>query len=392
MATLPTKVQPGDLITADLMNALLDKCLDLESRLADLEGGPSTDKMMITKPAPGDVHRIGEELRIEGQGFGTPSDNTVFIDGSVQVKTFKTGSNDKLLIITLPFVQNVPDTGRTATLTVSRNDGSGFATTSFTIDQPEITVPTGTVTVTMTEAPNVPQIDAGQSYTFIYTAKAATTADEVYTVSAAVDAGWTARLVDGANNDILPQELFIQKPPVPTTPTTVTFRIRVTIPGGLANGTVGNLSVTLASKRNPTGLRRTSDATAIAVAGTPPAGDLIGISLIQAFSPASKVGNDIVVAPPASGQTTVFATFKVEVPSSGAYTFDAITFKNDPLNLWSATVVGGRQGINMQAPQATVSLSITVKPSAPAAKMVLKVTSDTNATIVGDIDQNVRPS
>jgi hypothetical protein len=390
MANLPTKVQPGDLITSDLMNAFLEKCRDIETRLRQLEViAPGDTKVVIFSPVVTQVYRIGEELRVVGRNFGTPAENTVFIDTSVQVSQFKLGSNDQLLIFDIPFVQNIPVSGRAVTLTVS--NPRGFATTSFILAQPVATKPTGSLTVTRTGSPSG-DLDPGSDYVFTYRITAATTLEEVYDVNAAVDLGWRARLVDSRDQPIVPQQVFIPKPQFPTVPEVVTIRIQVTIPGSAQVGETGILTVTVSSTRNPSGLTKTSEPTPLPVGDQAAPGDQIGVSLTSVFAPATLVDGTIVIPPPAAGSTTrtAFATFKAEVPAAGDYTIPRPTFNNDPSGLWSATVVGGGSGVFMQPPQATFNVQITGTTGAPEAQMVVQVISDDNATVTGDIEQPLR--
>lgn len=384
MANLPSSVQPGDVITSDFMNVLLAKYTELEKRIEKLEQTSSGGKPEITSPTPSDTFRIGDELRIVGRNFGSPTENTVFIDTTVQVTKFKSGSDDKLLILDIPFVQNVPESGRSVPLTIT--NPRGFASTSFILAQPQVTVPTGTLTVSLSGSPPPSTtLQAGQSYIFTYTITASTTLNEIYTLTPSIDAGWQVRAVDSNNNPIVPQELFIQKPAAPTVPTVVTVRVQVTIPDGTPDDTVGNLRLKVTSRRNPSGLVKTSDPRALTVGSQPPAAEDIVISLDSVIS-ASIEGGAIVVSP----STTAYATFKVIVPEAGNYSIQPLTFKDDPNKRWSATPVGSSSGIFMQPPQATFSAGITANANAPNAKMVIKVVSDTDATVFGDIDQDVK--
>src|SRR4051812_16577057 len=107
MPALPPPVERGDLITADLMNALLGKLGELETRVANLEAGSqSSTTVIITDLIPPGTAaapiRVSSELRIVGQNFRfSLGAHRVFFDAT-RVDAFKPGSNDSLLIFDVP--------------------------------------------------------------------------------------------------------------------------------------------------------------------------------------------------------------------------------------------------------------------------------------------------
>ena len=117
---LPTKVNPGDLIRADMVTEILGLVLSLEQRVSILEltSGPATG-LLITTVIPGGPVRIGEEMQILGQNFGfSIGAHRVFVDG-LQVLAFKAGSSDQKLVFNIPDVTGVPAAGKPVTLSVS---------------------------------------------------------------------------------------------------------------------------------------------------------------------------------------------------------------------------------------------------------------------------------
>lgn len=386
MATLPSTVRPGDVITADLMNSLLLKCSELERRIQSLEGtGSSAGRPQITSPTASDVFHLGDELRVIGRNFGSPEDNTVFIDTTVQVRQFKRGSGDGLLIFDIPFVQNIPERGRSVPLTL--NNPRGVAATSFNLAQPQVTLPTGALTVSLSSSPSETEIEADSTYVFTYTITAGTTLDEVYDLTPRVDSGWQARVVDANNRPIVPQAVFIARPFAPTTPTVASVRVQATIPPGTPDGATGNLTLTVASQRNPSGLRRTSDPKPLTVgSAAPPAEDIV-IALGSTIPATAQGPNDVILVSPG---TPVFATFRVTVPEAGNYSVQPYSFRNDPGGLWSATHIGTQSGVFMQPPLATMTVQINARTGAPDAELVVRVVSDADAEVFGDIDQAVR--
>jgi len=67
--SLPPKVLPGDLITADFMNQMIDALQAFDDRLTKLEAGGG-GAVTITAIVPSGNLRMGDELRV----FGHASD------------------------------------------------------------------------------------------------------------------------------------------------------------------------------------------------------------------------------------------------------------------------------------------------------------------------------
>jgi hypothetical protein len=129
MATSLIHVQRGDLITADLLNSIMDQLLSQDSRISALEFGsaPGAVQIIALTPANGNV-QLGAELRVAGKNFGFVAGATVVYVDTTRIQTFKTGSNDQLLIFDVPAtLTNVPSTGRPAALTVSNQTTSAQA-------------------------------------------------------------------------------------------------------------------------------------------------------------------------------------------------------------------------------------------------------------------------
>jgi len=130
------RVRPGDLITADFVNVLLDRMDDLETRMAELEPGtnPSNDPLitvLLPSGTASDPIRVATELRIVGQNFRfTLGGQRVFFD-TLQVTAFKGGSNDTQLILDVPNQLSVPDAGRPVELRVE--NGLGSVTRTVTV-------------------------------------------------------------------------------------------------------------------------------------------------------------------------------------------------------------------------------------------------------------------
>lgn len=120
MTKIADHVNPGDLVSASLINTLLDAVGSLDDRVTALQGSSATGAVVITQLIPPGPVQVGQELRILGQNFGfSVGAQRVFIDAT-PVNAFKPGSSDQLLIFDIPTtITDVPAGGRPATLKVS---------------------------------------------------------------------------------------------------------------------------------------------------------------------------------------------------------------------------------------------------------------------------------
>ncbi|MEQ1537960.1 MAG: IPT/TIG domain-containing protein [Sphingorhabdus sp.] len=99
----PAGVAPGDLITAELFNGMLNNVNDLMARVAVLEGaggGP-----VITGILPGNVPiPTNSILTITGTGFNHEPNRNIVKLGSRTITEFREGSNESSLSFTVPDV------------------------------------------------------------------------------------------------------------------------------------------------------------------------------------------------------------------------------------------------------------------------------------------------
>ena len=392
MAQQIERVQPGDLIRSEYLNGIVEKLESLEARIAQLEattpGGGN--EVVIFEPNPSRTLRIGEPLKIVGKNFGLPAQDLVKLE-EVFIEQFEPGSGDELLIIkSIPNVQNIPQDGRQVTLQLST--AKGPAQTKFTLAQPEVTIPTGTLAVARIGA-TPGNLTAGGSTTITYRITAITTLGDNYTVAPAISAaGWKAEYVNAQGNPILPSEVFIPKPEVAVQGSVADVLIKVTVPQP-AGVNAGNLSLTVTSKKNPTGLAKTSEATPLTVGAPPPPPEPLALQVESVFPPLS--GGGTAVSVPGSQLTAqgtqLGATIRVTIPgtfngapvTTGDYVISAITFSPNPNSLWSA-VVSGQTTRSMTPPSSTFPIIITGRAGAATTKMTIKVTRQSDATLFGD--------
>jgi len=108
MANGLAPVNPGDLITSDLMNGILAKIRDMDTRIGKLEeGGASAVGAIISGFDPPSQVEVGKPLTVFGKFDFPPSFNTVTIDGK-QITDYRAGSNDSQLIFLVPTSIGIP--------------------------------------------------------------------------------------------------------------------------------------------------------------------------------------------------------------------------------------------------------------------------------------------
>jgi hypothetical protein len=119
------RVKPGDLITSELINAILTEVEHLQDQLDGLSGGQPEAPVITALVPAGDVPSPSE-LLILGRNFAIPAIlNAVSLDDIV-LTSFLPGSSDTRLRIGMP--GGIPGLPRTMTLAVATDKGSGFAT------------------------------------------------------------------------------------------------------------------------------------------------------------------------------------------------------------------------------------------------------------------------
>src|SRR3954468_23337021 len=96
-------VQPGDLITSDMFNLLLDEFQKLRDRVTVLEGSPAVGDVAILRLVPDlCIVRACDTRTVLGYGFGLSLGAArAFVD-NVEVPQFMPGSNDQQLIFAVP--------------------------------------------------------------------------------------------------------------------------------------------------------------------------------------------------------------------------------------------------------------------------------------------------
>src|SRR5262245_4179480 len=190
MAQLLNRVQPGDVITAEMWNLAVDAINEL------LQSGQTTGVRVAAIAPAGETDdpiRVGLPLQITGQNFGYsigqsivsfewPGGNVVVVRDQMLV-----GSSDERLLLIVPQLPGLPETGRTMTLRV----GNGLASDVRTVFVMPIVIPLqGDVFVSwrgdISPNPNPNPLQPTSSATFAYRLDAATNMAAVFDLNAEI--------------------------------------------------------------------------------------------------------------------------------------------------------------------------------------------------------------
>lgn len=176
-----TEVRPGDLITAELMNQILNDLADLNLRVAQLESRTSTTSQapIIDQIIPS-VLRVGGTLTVIGRNFNTPPEkNTVEIAG-FPIERFQS-SPDGELVFGVPLINITGDKLETK---ISVQTERGFTAKSVTL-LPKLIIPEGFVSFTEDAANrNLPIIASPGTYDIGFMVNSQTDVDESYVITA----------------------------------------------------------------------------------------------------------------------------------------------------------------------------------------------------------------
>ncbi|HEV3037500.1 MAG TPA: IPT/TIG domain-containing protein [Candidatus Angelobacter sp.] len=367
-------VQPGDIITASLMNQLLQALAALDGRVTKLESGVGStgSKPRIQDFSPKLNLHEGDTLTMTGQNLWAAGMNSVSVlvgSAVTPVITFISQS-DSLLVFKIPGVFAQPGGTPVSVQVVSPTQGSDSI--SFTLLPAVISVPTGDIRVQLSTPPNT-VFNAPGTYALNYTLNANTTLGDTYDLKTSVSgAGWVL------TSDV--PSLVIEAAPSLTQPTIKKGSLQLTIP----NGAVGssNLSLEVKSRLNPTGLDKFSPTAVIPVGGQVLLSSGIGIVAKPGVGDLDGSGNLLVPATPA-GLTINFLVTVTTAPKDYllAYRFD-----NDAAN-WQAPTPPNSTKVTINQSNLGTPISVVVRVAAGAqpSNLYLKVTQSDDPTVVTEV-------
>jgi hypothetical protein len=221
--------------------------------------------------------------------------------------------------------------------------------------------------------------------------QAITNMEETFALSPSVSTGWVANIVDDGDKQILP-EIEIPKSDPPSG-TTREVRVRVTIPAGVAAKTTAQVKLGVVSKRNPSGLNKTSGGDTITVGEAPPPPQKVTVSFSGVISPAppapqARRDENNVVAIPVVG-TKYRVDFSVLIEDPGTANFNLVL--PSPPAGWTVQIQGAptiaTTGTSLNR---LVGVSVTALAGAPAGNLALRVTKADDPTFFGQFSQPIR--
>jgi hypothetical protein len=123
MAAPFTNVNPGDVITSDLMNFILTKLQEYDSRIGKLESGTSAGQVHVTSFDPANQQNAGRNLTIFGAGFAVPAETNNITLNQVKITNFTSPNSDTVLNFIIPN-DFIPPADNLVTVSIGNSQGS----------------------------------------------------------------------------------------------------------------------------------------------------------------------------------------------------------------------------------------------------------------------------
>jgi hypothetical protein len=247
MAIVIEHVQRGELITADLINQLIDDIENLDARVTALEQAGSRVGAVEIDSVWKTTVNVGDDITIVGKNFGFTIGATRVRFNGIAPTVFRTGSNDTTLICQVPDVfpgmdpSLIPPGGITVSLTVS--NATTTAQTTITVKAAPIQV-AGEITVNFAGvSPDPPQSGIASDFGFLVQSQAVGTVHGTITSTVTDSTGtptaWPVQILNATKQSTVAQgsqitigegasaSFFVRVTPdgPSATPFTVTFKV-----------------------------------------------------------------------------------------------------------------------------------------------------------------------
>ncbi|KFA94325.1 IPT/TIG domain-containing protein [Archangium violaceum] len=378
-----SKIEPGSLITAELLNSMLKQLEEHEQRLDQLESALPGGKagVAITAIFPTVPVRVGEELRLVGRNFGLPMNNVVTLAGK-RVEQFNPGSSDTQLLFTVKPLPGLGEQSTPVQLTVS--NPLGFASATVIVAPAAPAEPTGQVMISLTGAPQVHILKAGQSYDFIYTVTVLTNMDETFTFTPLVEPAWRARVVDEQEQVLEPAALLIGQGQAPLG-TSEKVRVRLTIPPELPDDSSARLRLEAVSQRNPK-LRGSSGEQHLKVGARPPLQADFPLALLGVREGATLKENEVVVDP---RKRDARLDFQAQFLERGDYRLEP-SVEGDPGGHWKISLQFGNR-LSVEGPGfVRLKARLSADNMATTAELKLRIVSESRPGVASEVSHRIR--
>jgi hypothetical protein len=258
------KVGPGDLITAQLMNSIIDAIQALQAQVQALQAGTSESgqKPVILATIPAGSIAAGEPIQVIGQNFSPGNDIVTF--AGFTIDALSGSSNSTTIAFTVP---DLTFNGASKDVLISVRNSYGVATWPITLLPAKI-VPHGQIAFSSDPSVPVPAaITKGSTFTFGFLANSMTNIPETYTFSVNLSnvsgstslATWQSSIkLTGANNA-----------PLPSTPlqpyTNLKLTLSVTVPVNAGDNDTVTVTIRGKSQSNDAEVSRSSQPIVIKV-------------------------------------------------------------------------------------------------------------------------------
>lgn len=330
MASPLDRVRPGDLITAQSINSILDKLQELDTRVGKLEGPgtPTGKQVLITGILPPGPQRVGEVLEIVGQNFDfSVKPPRVFLDSTPAEKFIKEKCSDTQLLVEIPFVPGVTEAGTPVTLTVANQ--TTIATGSLTLKPQQQPQQANVYLTYLGESPQTPA--PGQPFSVNYQVQSQALLTAVVTLSGSVTPiDWQnqVQVLDGNGNPIPDGSIKLNPGQ------SQNFSIRI---AQIPSYTAENTSFGLTTNATSPGMAGAHDTQSYIVTSE------VKLQSISADPGQAMIGNDTInLARGTSVKVRLEATYKV------VGTYDLSLALQPPTTNWSAELAPSSTPIKIE--------------------------------------------
>lgn len=383
----PTGVAPGDLITAELFNAMSNNINDLLARVEALEGEGAEILAPVIISLNKNLFTVGDEMRVTGRNLHPDRLTRIFVGSSgVPLDRLKAGSGGNLLIFDVPSDSSLPDAGGTTILTIE--NAAGFASQQFELRPLELNNLTATITPSFSGEAAVPGTPATNDFILTFNLSAQTSRSEQWIVEPILDnpqnhAGWAVAMATGDALITIPESQLAPH----------TRSVTVSLTKG-ATGPV-NVSLRVRSQNFPAHQFQSQQTSLSATVITPPPPTDITLTGLTRVAPASgqfeaSLAQGITINNALSAQRQVDARIAIQDLRNldGTYTINTVTVAN--ATAWTVTANTPRS-INASSTvhDTLVRLTIRYNNSGPATVEADATTISVSVTGTGALPDRV---